>query len=164
MKRHIKCRVVVTVFLAIAIIFSAVPLSATVGTGSTHHQAIIQGFINEIIQVQREVTDISLLALENPPVFAERLAANITRIDNNIISLNRRMTEYLVTVPSVSSENRDVLLITNALNLIKNGLYSLNILTTTRENVLRIVLLDEYFRSRIAANDTLDTVQDLLSQ
>ena len=164
MKNFIKCRSLVPIVLSIAIIFTSVPLSATVSTGSPNHEAVIKGLINEIRQIQREVFDISLLALDNPPLFSQRLAANIARIDNSIALLNRRMTEYLATVPPISSENRDVLLVINALNLVKNGLYSLNILSTTPENILRIALLDEYFNFRIAANNTLDTVVNLLLQ
>ena len=164
MKNFIKCRLLVPIILSIAIIFTSVPLSATVGTGSPNHESVIKGFINEINQIQSEVFDIFQLALSDQPSFTERLAANIELIDNSIVSLNRRMTEYLETVSPISSENRDVLLVINALNLVKNGLYSLNILSTTTDEIQRINLIDEYFNTRGAVNNTLETVENLLSQ
>ena len=164
MKNLIKSKVLVSIILSLAIIVAFVPLNASDGNGTPNHSATINQFINEIRDIQREVFTISQNALNNPPLFAELLKNNISRIDARISTLNRRILEYLATTPNISSRNRDTLLIINALNLVKNGLYSLNVLTTTVPNIERIALLDEYFRARVSAIDTLTTVENLLSK
>jgi hypothetical protein len=144
-------------------LIASAPLSATTPT-ITEHKQIINQFISEISLIQQQVFDIAQFAQVNPSEFNLRLSNNISTINSNIEKLNNRILEYLETVPEVGDQNIHVLLISNALNFIKNGLYSLRVLTNTTPTVLRIKLLDEYFRSRIAGLDTLNTVENLLLQ
>jgi hypothetical protein len=145
-------------------LIASAPLSATTTPTITDHKQIINQFISEISLIQQQVFDIAQFAQVNPSEFNLRLSNNISTINSNIEKLNNRILEYLETVPEVGDQNIHVLLISNALNFIKNGLYSLRVLTTTTPNVLRIKLLDEYFRSRIAGLDTLATAENLLLQ
>lgn len=177
MNNIIKSKSLVSIILSIVILITSVPLSATTPTPSpepvpttpiyptiTEHRQTINQFISEIRQIQRQVFDIAQFAQVNPSEFNQRLSNNISIINNNINTLNNRILEYLETVPDVGDQNIHVLLVSNALNFIKNGLYSLRVLTNTTSNVLRIRLLDEYFRSRIAGLDTLTTAENLLLQ
>lgn len=130
----------------------------------TEHRQVINQFISEINQIQNQVLDLSQLALNNPPLFEERLKSNIGYINHSIERLNSTILEYLQIVPKTGPQNVHVLLVLNSLNFVKNGLYWLEALTYVRENVQRISLLNEYFRSRIAAIDTLNTLTNILLQ
>ncbi|MDF2636940.1 MAG: hypothetical protein K0R78_3814 [Pelosinus sp.] len=163
MNNIVKSKSLVSLILSIVILLTSTPSSATTPTITDHEQTINE-FISEIRQIQQQVFDIAQFAQINPSEFSQRLSNNISTINNNIERLNNRILEYLETVPEVGDQNIHVLLISNALNFIKNGLYSLRVLTNTTPNVLRIRLLDEYFRSRIAGLDTLNTVENLLLQ
>jgi hypothetical protein len=163
MNNVVKSKSLVSLILSIVILITSAPLSATTPT-ITDHKRIINQFISEISLIQQQVFDIAQFAQVNPSEFNLRLSNNISTINSNIEKLNNRILEYLETVPEVGDQNIHVLLISNALNFIKNGLYSLRVLTNTTPTVLRIKLLDEYFRSRIAGLDTLNTVENLLLQ
>jgi len=177
MKNIIRFKSLVSIILSIVITFASVPLRATTLTQAlqpdptisipitpTEHKQTIKQFIAEISQIQSQVFDIAQFALNNPPVFKEKLKSNVNSINNSIEKLNQRILEYLETIPSIGPQNVHLLLVLNSLNFVKNGLYWLEALTHTRENVLRVVLLNEYFRSRLAAEDTVRTVSDLVSQ
>jgi predicted PurR-regulated permease PerM len=163
MNNIVKSKSLVSLILSIVILITSAALSATTPT-ITEHKQIINQFISEISLIQQQVFDIAQFAQVNPSEFNLRLSNNISTINSNIEKLNNRILEYLETVPEVGDQNIHVLLISNALNFIKNGLYSLRVLTNTTPTVLRIKLLDEYFRSRIAGLDTLNTVENLLLQ
>ncbi len=139
-------------------------LNEPVPPTAAEHQKIITQFISEIRAIQNQVFDIAQFALSGQLSPLQTITPNIQVIDNNIERLNRRIQDYLQTIPRLGIQNRDVLLISNALNLIKNGLYTLNLLTSATTDIQRVTLLDEFFRSRIAAKDTLNTVEELLTQ
>ncbi len=160
----------ISILLSLVILLTTGPLHAVsppalyqMPTEAEHRQIITQ-FISEINLIQNQVLDISQLALNNPPLFEERLKSNIGLINNSINRLNNRIIEYLELVPKTGLNNVHVLLVANSLNLVKNELYWLEALTYVRDNVQRIALLNEYFRSRIAAIDTLNTLQNILLQ
>ncbi|MDF2613364.1 MAG: hypothetical protein K0S71_1150 [Clostridia bacterium] len=179
MKSILKFKVLVSIILSIVIMSAYIPSSAA-SPGTTpsvtpspppsvtpsviNHKETIEQFIFEIREIQNQTFNIAQLALSNPPLFAQRLASNITYINSRIDSLNTRILEYLESIPTIGNQNTHVLLTLNALNFIKNGLYTLSVLTQTTPNVQRIQLLDQYFRSRIAGIDTLTTVENLLLQ
>jgi hypothetical protein len=177
MHNIIKSKSLVSIILSIVIFITSFPLNATapipaltpvptplIFPTSTEHIQTINQFISEIRQIQSQVFDIAQFAQVNPSEFNQRLSNSISTINRNIEILNNNILKYLETVPDVGEQNIHVLLISNALNFIKNGLYSLRVLTNTTSSILRIKLLDEYFRSRIAGLDTLSTVENLLLQ
>jgi hypothetical protein len=155
MNNIIKTKSLIAIMLSIVVLCAAIPLSST---STNSHQEIINQFIYEITEVQTQVFDIAQFAL-NQSLVPGDLSPNIRLIDDTIKRLDRKILNYLETIPSVSTQNRDVLLLLNALNFIKNGLYTLNLLTIANTDVERIALLDEFFRSRIAAKDTINTLE-----
>ncbi|MDF2612520.1 MAG: hypothetical protein K0S71_306 [Clostridia bacterium] len=176
MKYLVKSKTLVSIILSTAVIFGSVPISATsppitpqvaeptdpVYPTPAEHTRIIRQFINEIRTIQSQVYDIAQFAQVNPPEFEQRLRNTIGVINRRIEELNSNISDYLGTVALIGDQNVQVLLLLNSLNLVKNGLYSLSVLTTTSPNILRIRLLDEYFRARIAGIDTLNTLEFLL--
>ncbi|WP_070000190.1 hypothetical protein [Cellulosilyticum sp. I15G10I2] len=179
MTNLLKLRLFVSITLSIIIMFTAIPLKAANSSpvsptptaptellppSPTSHREAISRFISEINQIQSQVFDIAILAQVNPPEFEQRLTNNISFINRRIEELNTSVLEYLTTVPSIGEQNTHVLFVINALNFVKNSLYSLSALSQTTANIVRIRLLDEYFRSRLAGIDTLNTVISLILQ
>jgi hypothetical protein len=154
--------------LSIVIIFTSIPLYAADVSepiiSNAQHKQTIENFLDEIIKIQRQVTDIALLALRTPSPKDGQLKARINLIENNIQVLNKVVQDYLATVPEVGARNRHVLLTFNALNLIKGGLYTLNLLLNTTSDIERFALLEEYFYSRATALDTIEILEEILSK
>lgn len=165
---------VAPIILAISYIFVCIPVSyaappnhieepiTPIYPTPNEHIRAVQNFITALREIQFQVFDIAQFAQVNPPEFEQRLADNINFLNRRIDELTINISDYLKIVPPIGDQNTHILLLLNTLNFIKNSLYSLNVLTTTTTNVLRIRLLDEYFRSRIAGIDTLTTLENLI--
>ena len=167
MKNINKLRTLFSIVLSIAILFTS-SLSATdtsdVMLSDAQHKQIIQQFLSEIAFMQRQVFDIAQSALRDPSPDDRQLQIRINLINNNIERLNTVMQDYLATVPGVSERNRHVLLTFNVINLVKSSLYTLSLLIRTTTDAERIALLDEFFRARVTALDTLGILEELLDR
>lgn len=157
----------VSIILLITIIFANIPLCAVNSTdiiiSDSQHKQIIEQFLAEIKNIQNQVTDIALLALKSPTSNNTQLQGRINLIENNIQRLNKTVQDYLATVPEVGERNRHVLLTFNVLNLVKGSLFILNLLVAVTTDAERFALLDEYFYTRITALDTLQILEEILS-
>ena len=162
MKIYIKRKFFTTLFLYLSTILIATSLSASTASNASHNYTI-QTFINNIRLLQDQVFSLAEFALENPSEDKTRLTNSIRAVNSNIESLNREILDYLNTLPSISSQNSDVLLAQNALNLVKNSLYQINLLVNTTSGVERLLLLQEFFRLRVNAAETLVGLQNAIS-
>jgi len=163
-----KFKLLVSIILSIVIMFTSIPLGAAstsdIIISNAEHKQIIEQFLSEIKAIQSQVADIAQSALKSPAQGAANLEGRINLINSNIERLNKIIQDYLATVPGVSDRNRHVLLTFNILNLIKSSLYPLSLLIRTTNDVERLALLDEYFRSRVVALDTLQILEELLEK
>lgn len=154
--------------LSIVMLFPSMPLYAAsvndTPISDAQHKQIIRQFLGEIKEIQRQTTDVSLLALTPSSLSNGQLQSRINLIENNIQGLNKRVQDYLSTVPEVGERNRHVLLTFNVLNLVKGGLYLLNLLVNTTTDAERFAILEEYFYSRATALETLEILEDILSR
>ncbi|MDF2596094.1 MAG: hypothetical protein K0R69_2435 [Clostridia bacterium] len=172
MHNLVKPKSLVAITLSLVSLFTYLPLNATglpltpspptYPTPSEHKQTITQ-FLNEIQLIQNQVYDITQFAIQNPSEVNPQIENRISLINTNIERLNRRIEDYLAIVSGISDENRHVALTFNVINLVKSGLYTLTLLINTTADERRISLLDEYFRTRINALDTLEILQELLA-
>ncbi len=175
MNNKLKPKLLIPIILSIILstAFISAPVSADdpmivsgatpVGPTPPEHLRKITEFISEIRHVQNQVFDVAQFALNPETTDPRSLAPNISLIAHSIERIRQRILEYSTTIPSVGNQNRDVLLLLNALNFNKNRLNTISLLTATSTSVERIGLLDEFFRSRIAAKDTLNTIEELIS-
>ncbi|MDF2879203.1 MAG: hypothetical protein K0S30_2299 [Clostridia bacterium] len=172
MHNLVKLKSLIPITLSLVMILTCSPLRAAEislipsplasPTPAEHKQTITQ-FLNEIQLIQNQVYDIAQFAIKNPSEVNPQIENRINFINNNIERLNRRIEDYLAVVSGVSDENRHVALTFNVINLVKSGLYTLTLLINTTADDQRIALLDEYFRTRINALDTLEILQELLA-
>lgn len=148
--------------LVITLLFTSFPLAAANVNTSSHNQTI-QSFINDIKLLQNRVFTLAQSALEDSPKDTVKLNNQIKLINLEIESLNNKILDYLSTLPSISSQNSDTLLIQNALNLVKNSLYQIDLLVNAPSKIDQLLILQEFFRLRVNAAETLTGLQNLIS-
>lgn len=162
MKNIIKSKSLISVILSISIIFIAFPLSGSSLTNNATHKKTITQFIDDVRTIQNQVFYLAQFALENPPRDRRELVNNIKLVNDRIVEVDKNIQDYLKTVPNISFQNRDALLLMNALNFTKNALYELELLSDTTSNVDRVLILEEFFRFRQAAIDILNSVENVI--
>ncbi|MGL4739066.1 MAG: hypothetical protein ACRCW2_16630 [Cellulosilyticaceae bacterium] len=162
MQKYMKQKFLLILLLSVAVLFIAFPTSGTDLNTSTHRQTI-QTFINDIKSLQNLVFTLAQSALEDSPKDPTKLNNQIKFINSEIETLNTRILDYLTTVPSISAQNSDTLLAQNALNLVKNSLYQINRLVNAPSKVDELLILQEFFRLRVNAAETLTGLQAIIS-
>ncbi|MHC1750758.1 MAG: hypothetical protein AB9856_20995 [Cellulosilyticaceae bacterium] len=146
------------------IVANATSISNLPNIPSAQHKHTIQEFITELNTLQNRIYSLTQFSLgdESTPPPSD-FSATIRSINNDLAQLNREIGNYYDTLPTFSEENREVLLVFNAYNFTKDGLYTLSLLNTAPSSIERIQLLDRYFKSRLSALDTLNLLNELLS-
>ena len=71
---------------------------------------------------------------------------------------------YYQTLPQNSIEKRNMLILVNAATLLESSLFQLNALNNTDSDVEKMILLEDYFRFRVEAGDTLNIVSKLINE
>lgn len=143
-------------------VFTALPTAAS-NTATSSHNRTIQSFIDDITSLQNRVFSIAGSALEASQPDTQNLNYLINLVNLDIESLNKSILEYLSTLPSISSQTSDTLLIQNALNLVKNSLYQIDLLVNAPSKVDQLLILQEFFRLRVNAAETLTGIQNIIS-
>lgn len=178
MKNINKSRLSITIILIIIIMFAHLSLSATTLTldpvlpiapesaapvSPIEHQRTIRSYINQLRSMHNRTFQLVQLTLDTPPRDMAALRQSINFINTEINSIRREMRVYLSQVQTTGMQNRDILLLFNALNHASNQLFYLEQLSLAPSNVEKVILLENFFRSRSATTDTLDTVETFIS-
>lgn len=164
MKSLIQSKPIIWLLLVsffISIYFSS---QAVTPTNPTAHKEIMRQYIRDMRTLQDQVFYLSEIVLRDSAADTPTIANGIALINSSIEELNRSISNYLATVPSISSENRDILLAFNALNFAKNSLYQLSLLENTVSSVDRALLLEDFYLFRRAATETLTLLENLISR
>ncbi|MDF2596092.1 MAG: hypothetical protein K0R69_2433 [Clostridia bacterium] len=164
MKFFIQSRPIIWLLLVsffISIYFSS---QAVTPANPVDHKEIMRQYIRDMRTLQDQVFYLSEIVLRDSAADTPTIANGITLINGSIEELNRSISNYLATVPSISSENRDILLAFNALNFAKNSLYQLSLLENTVSSVDRALLLEDFYLFRRAATETLTLLENLISR
>lgn len=162
MRNYVKQNFFITLLLSTVIIFSAFPLRAS-STNNSYHRQTIQRFVDDIKVLQNQVFTLAELSFENSPENQLNIKNQIKIVNLSIESLDKQILEYLSTLPSISYQNSNTLLVQNALNLVKNSLYQIDLLTTATSNLDRLLILQEFFRLRVNATETLTGLENIIS-
>ncbi|MGL4799974.1 MAG: hypothetical protein ACRCWY_11350 [Cellulosilyticaceae bacterium] len=162
MIKYTKQKMLLLLFISTSILFTSFIVSASTIDLSTHNKTI-QSFIDDITLLQNRVFVIAQSALENEEKDMTKLNNQIKLVNADIESLNNKLLDYLATLPSISEENSDTLLIQNALNLVKNALYQINLLVNAPSDIDQLLILQEFFRLRVNAAETLNGIQKIIS-
>lgn len=162
MKKSSNKKSFIPLLLTLTILFTSFPLIAS-NTSISSHDQTIQKFIDDIQLLQNQVFTLAQSAFENSPEYKSTIKNEIKLINTNIQSLDNEILAYLSTLPSISSENSDTLLVQNALNLVKNSLYQIDLLSNSTTSLERFLILQEFFRLRVNAAETLLGLKNLIS-
>lgn len=162
MRKYLNHTYFISLLLVSAILFTSFPVRASSTTLSSHDQTI-EKFINDIELLQNQVFTLAQAAFQKPPEYKSTAKDDIKRINTRIQSLNKEILSYLSKYPSISSENSDILLVQNALNLVKNSLYQIDLLTDASSSIEQFLILQEFFRLRVNAAETLAGLKNLIT-
>ncbi|WP_141722953.1 hypothetical protein [Cellulosilyticum sp. I15G10I2] len=127
------------------------------------HQRIMQEYINQIRTMHNRSFQLVQLTLDSPIRDIPSLRHSINLINIEIDSVRRQLRDYLSHVQTTRIQNRDVLLLFNALNHTSNQLLYLEQLSYAISNVEKALLLGDFYRSRQATIDTLDAAEAFVS-
>lgn len=162
MKTYFSKKTFISLILITTILFSSFPMIAST-VNITSHDKTISKFVDDIQLIQNQVFTLAQLSFEKSPESKSTIRNEINRINTSIQSLNEEILVYLSTLPSISSENSDTLLVQNALNLVKNSLYQIDLLSDATASIEQFLILQEFFRLRVNAAETLLGLKNLIS-
>ena len=126
------------------------------------HKRTIENYINRLRSMHNRAFQLVQLTLDTPPRDIVALRQSINSIRTEIISIRREMRDYLTLVQTTGIQSRDILLIFNSLNHISNQLFYLEELSVAPSNVEKVIYLEDFFRSRSAASDTLRAIEEFI--
>ncbi len=130
----------------------------------TEHKQIIDQFIDQLRTIQNRTYLLVQLALDNPIQNVSAFKTNLNLVNSDAAILRRNVLDYQTTILPTSFQYRDVLLLLNALNHTKNALFELELLSAATSNVERARLLENLFRSRAEGIETLNMLENLISE
>ncbi len=161
-----KLKSLVSITLSIIIMFSSITLNAAspmvLLPSPTQHKETINAFIREIKDAQTQSAYIAQSAFKNSITNISQLQLQIDTISNNLNILTEIIEDYADIVQGLNEQDRQVRLTFNYLNLVRSNLYTLTLLIRATTDIERLQLLDEYFRTRINASNTLAILETLL--
>ncbi len=161
MNRLIKLRLLICILLSI-IMFSC-SLSATSPASDlpspAQHKQTMQQFLRSIRLIHNQLFDLGQFSLQDPGLTLNELEGSLNVLNSDAEKIYDNITEYLRVFPSISEENTQILRTLTALNYIKNEIYYLSLVIPAITDVERIQILNEYFRARLAATETLDLLE-----
>ncbi len=164
MKKILKS--ITVVFLSIMILSTATSLSATSTDVQTisdaQHKQIMLGYLARIKELQTRVSDVAQAIITNPDGNTPSLNNRLKLINNESIKIFKDLEDYQRTVSGYNARIRDVFLMFNIINSIDSSLYSLSLLSPDQSDLERLELLDEFFRLRINAIDTMTIFENIL--
>ncbi len=167
MKSSIKSKPFILLILFTTIMFIAISTNASNISNSVsnaEHNQIIQQYIDKIKNLQEQIFYLNEYNLESSPENKAILSTRIPIINNEIEELRREISNYIEVIPTLSTQNRDIALVFNALTFVKNSLYQLSILSNATSAVDKNVLLEDFYLAIRSATDTLNTLEDLMTR
>lgn len=166
-----KPKSLVSIILLIAILFAYCSLNATTSTPSApvlpslaEHKQTIYQFLNDLKSIQNRTFQLSQLVVDNHPEDMPDFSKNITSVNYDLDSLRKKILDYLSILPTMSVENRDILLLLAAVNHSKNALFDLNSLSQTTNKVEKIILFEKFFNNRIDSNNSINALENIISK
>ncbi|MDF2879205.1 MAG: hypothetical protein K0S30_2301 [Clostridia bacterium] len=154
------------IWLLLISFFISAPFSsnASIPANAVSHEDLMRQYIRDIRTLQDQVFYLSEIVLRDSAADTPTITNGISLINIRIDELTKSISDYLTIVPSISSENRDVLLVFNALNFIKNSLYQLSLLENTASSVDRALLLEDFYLFRRVGTETLTLLENLIAR
>lgn len=125
------------------------------------HEELVTGYINELGLIENEI--FALAELVNSNQFKSTFNRGSEFLNNKLDTLLNSMSTYDASLPSKSSERRDIALLLSAANLMRASLLELGQISDNPSDIEITLVLENYFKYRGAAKNSLDAVRGLLS-
>lgn len=132
---------------------------------TSEHTRIVNAYINQLRSMHNRTFQMVQLTLDTP-IPVENVATlnqGINSITQEIVLVRRRLREYSVQVENNPIQNRDMLLLFNALNHINTQLLYVEQLSVASSSVQKLLNLEIFFRARSAAADTLTAIEEFMA-
>jgi hypothetical protein len=133
-------------------------------TTQTPHARTITQYIQDVRRLNNQVFSLTEQVV-NPP--AEDLASTNARISfiyNQLQVLDRNIANYLYTLPKLSTERRDTLILLDALHYLENSLYQLTEFINEENSDTKMLLLEDFYFLRASTTNTLGRLEDIISR
>lgn len=167
MKRIIKSRQSLLLILSTAIMFIAISVNASNisnTVSNAEHKQIIQQYIDRIKTLQNQIFFLNEYNLEDSTSNKTIPPTSITLLNTEIENLREEISNYLETIPNISSQNRDAILALNSLNFLKNALYELGVIGDTTNVVDKNLSLENFYLLMRLSSDTLGALENLIAR
>ena len=166
-KKYFKLKPFILFILSISMLFMCPSIKATNTTNTVSdatHKQTIQQYVDRIKTLQNQIFFLNEYNLQESPKNKSLQSTNLTLANNEIENLREDITNYLDTIPSISSQNRDVALAFNSLTFLKNAVYQLILLQDATTTVEKNQLLQDFYVFNRLSNDTINVLDDIISR
>ena len=149
-------------FMASILVFTS-SLSATTINDNTYKNTI-SNYIEQLSVLQNQIFALAHKATFSSSNSNSSFNTELDTVYNNLNKIYESMTIYYNALPPRSIERRNLLVLFNAVNLLRGSLFQLDKLNDTQSSLEKMTILENYFGFKLEANNTINTVRSLLSQ
>lgn len=165
LKNYLKTKLFVFFLLSITTAFCIVPsIIASSSVPLNEHKKIITQYIQDIRILQNQVFSLFESLVSAPPQDPSNLDSKANFIYSQIQYVDRNITNYLNTVPRLSSERRDTLIALDALHFLENSFYQLTALIKETDSTKRTQSLEDFYFLRTSTTNTLNSLESIISR
>lgn len=165
MKNIISLKLLIMLLISTTLMFTGISINASNISNTINdaqHKQTVQQYIDKLRTLQKQILFLNEYNLESSPTNKDLYSNSITLTNNQIENLREEISNYLETLPSISSQNRDVALAFNSLTFLKNALYQLILLGDTTSAVEKNLLLEDFYLFMRLATDTLNSLENVI--
>ena len=161
-QNKMKFKSYVLMFMASILVFTS-SLSATTIKDDTYKKTI-SNYIEELSILQNQIFALAHKATFSSSSSSSSFNTELDAIYNNLNKIYESMTVYYNALSPRSIERRNLLVLFNAVNLLRGSLFQLDKLNDTQSSLEKMTILENYFGFKLEANNTINNVRSLLSQ
>lgn len=131
---------------------------------NNEYKQTVLNYIDELLQVRNQVFTLAQKTTFSSEQNKANFNADADIVNRSLNGIIDSMNNYYESLPDNSTEKTNMLVLFNAASLIKGALFQLSELNKAASDVERMIILEDYFRFRLEATDTMNLVRDLVSQ
>ncbi|WP_069999637.1 hypothetical protein [Cellulosilyticum sp. I15G10I2] len=165
MNHYVKIKLFIPLLLSISTLCLAIsPLSASGNVAMIEHKEILTQYIEDIRKLQDHIITLLEDVTGVPPVSNTDFTSELSLIYNEMEDVEKRILNYISSVPKLSYQRRDLLLSLVALNSVENSLYQLSQFIKETSGVEKALLLEDFYFLRTSASDTLYRLERIIER
>lgn len=142
------------IFIASTLIFTS-SLFATDTTNAIYKQTVTT-YIEQLSVLQNQIFTLAQKATFSSANSDSTFNSELDAMYSTLDQIYGSMTIYYNSLPAKSIERRNLLILFNAINLLRGSLFQFDELSNTESSLEKMILLENYFGFKIEANDTIN--------